>query len=45
MNDNPMWEVAHLDDMERRDKDIPCASTSGSAHSESVRIRPAMTAR
>ena len=23
MNDNPTWKVAHLDDIERRDRDIP----------------------
>jgi hypothetical protein len=23
MNDNPTWQVAHLDDIERRDRDIP----------------------
>ncbi len=36
MNDKPDWQVAHLDDIERRGTDIPCASNSGSTHSEST---------
>ena len=45
MSDKPTWQVARLDEIERRGRDIPVREHLGSTHSESTPTRPARMAR